>query len=224
MNINYSKFALLFPGQGSQYIGMCRDLIHHYPIAGNIFNEANAILNFDLRRLVLEGDIEALTLSENAQPAVLTASYASYCVFMQLVKQNPLCAMGHSLGEISALIASGAVEFAEALVYVQKRARIMQQAVDQHKGGSAVVTDLSGSVLIGLIDAISVDDVIVTISGYNSPNQFVVAGTNAGLFQLSKEISKAGGEFIPFKLIPMKVNAPYHCVLMTFAKSRLKMS
>ncbi len=208
-------FALLFPGQGSQYIGMCAELIQQFAVAEEVFEEANQVLNFDLRSLILNGNINELTLSENAQPAVVTASYALFRVFEELIDGKPVCAAGHSLGEISALIAAGALSFSDGLLYARKRGELMHHAVQEKKGGAGIVVDLDVKTLNTLIDSIKPYD-YVTISGYNSPRQFIVAGTSSALLLLEKEVDKNGGEFIPFKMMPMKVDSPYHSNLMAF--------
>lgn len=211
------KFAILFPGQGCQYIGMCRKLIEEFPTARGIFEEANRAMGFDICSLILNGNIEELTLSENAQPAVVTASYALYCVFEEITGTKPSCAAGHSLGEISALIAAGAVSFSDGVVFARKRGKIMHQAMEEKKGRAGIAVDIEVSVLENIVESIKAND-YVTISGYNSPRQFIVAGSQTALRALDKEVDRLGGEFIPFRMMPMKADAPYHSDLMTFVK------
>jgi len=215
------KFAMLFPGQGSQYIGMCNKLIQEFSVADKIFEEANNILDFDIRSLISGGNIEELTLSENAQPAVVIASYALFRIFEEQTGMVPAYAVGHSLGEISALIAAGAVSFSDGLLYVKKRGRLMHRAMEEKRGRAGIVVDLDVNILESIIESIKPNEYLA-ISGYNSPRQFIVAGTQTALRSLDKEVDKHGGEFIPFRMMPMKADAPYHSALMTFIKPELE--
>ncbi|RCX18744.1 [acyl-carrier-protein] S-malonyltransferase [Anaerobacterium chartisolvens] len=215
------KLAILFPGQGSQYIGMCGKLIKEFSDVDKIFREANEIMCFDIRSMILDGRIEELTLSQNAQPAVVIASYALFRVFEHQTGVMPSYAVGHSLGEISALIAAGSLSFEQGLSYVGKRGRLMHRAMEEKRGRSGIVTDMELHILEGIIESIALVEYI-TISGYNSPRQFIVAGTQAALKALDKEADKHGAEFIPFRMIPMKADAPYHSELMTFIRPELR--
>jgi [acyl-carrier-protein] S-malonyltransferase len=211
------KIAIAFPGQGSQYIGMCHKLIQEFPVAAEVFEEANRVLDFDLHTLIVNSNLEELTLSENAQPAVITASYALYRVFEEQTGITPFCAVGHSLGEITALIAAGTLSFSDGVHYARKRGKIMHRAMLENKGRAGIVVDLDVSVLSSIIESINPND-YVTISGYNSPGQFIVAGHQTALLSLEKEVEKEGGQFIPFRMMPMKADAPYHSALMTYLK------
>ncbi|MCK4258166.1 MAG: ACP S-malonyltransferase [Halanaerobiales bacterium] len=215
------KFAMLFPGQGSQYKGMCKELIQDSPVAAEIFEEANSILDFDIRSLILNGNLPELTLSENAQPAVVIGSYALYRVFEEETGIIPSCAVGHSLGEISALIAAGSLSFSDGLTYVRKRGKIMHSAMEEKRGGAGIVVDLEVNALNSIVESIQANGYVI-ISGYNSPKQFIVAGERTALQELDKEVDKQGGEFIPFRMMPMKADAPYHTDLMTFLKPELE--
>lgn len=211
------KFAITFPGQGSQYIGMCQKLIQEYSVAADVFEEANRVLEFDIRSLILNGNLVELTLSENAQPAVVIASYALFRVFEQEIGKMPFCAAGHSLGEISALIAAGVLSFSDGVTYARKRGKLMHRAMQENKGRAGIVVDLDVDILQEIVDSIAPDD-YVAISGYNSLKQFIVAGQQSALLRLEKEVVKEGGEFIPFRMMPMKADAPYHSLLMSFLK------
>lgn len=214
-------FALLFPGQGSQYIGMCRQLIEDFSDVADIFEVANTVLGFDIRSLILHGDMETLTMSENAQPAVVTASYALYSAFIQQTGAKPFCVVGHSLGEISALIAADVLSFAEGVLFARERGRIMHHAQQEKKGHAGIVVDLDISVLTQIVATIALND-YVAISGYNSPRQFIVAGHQSALAVLSKVVDEHGGDFIPFRMMPMKTDAPYHSTLMTFLQPEIE--
>ena len=135
------RFALLFPGQGCQYIGMCAKLIEEYQAAYEVFEEANRALGYDIRSLILKGNIEELTLSKNAQPAVVTAGYALYRVFEEQIGIKPFCAAGHSLGEITALVCAGAVSFPMAL-YLPEKEGNYASSDGSKEGRSGVVVDL----------------------------------------------------------------------------------
>ncbi len=211
------RCAVLFPGQGCQYIGMCREIIREFPVAAKVFEEANSVLDFDIRSLILNGNLEELTLSENAQPSVVAASYALFRVFEEQTGVTPFCAAGHSLGEISALIAAGSLSFSDGVIFARKRGKIMHRAMQEKKGRAGIVVDLEVDALKDIIEAISPND-YVTVSGYNSPRQFMVAGSQTALLSLEKEVDRQGGEFIPFRMMPMKADAPYHSDLMTFIK------
>lgn len=215
------RVAIMFPGQGCQYVGMCRNLVKEFSEAVDIFEEANAALSFDIHSLILNGDIRELTLSENAQPAVVVMSYILFRFFVAETGITPYCAVGHSLGEISALISAGALSFCDGLVYVRNRGRIMHAAIQEKRGRAAVVTDIDFQLLAQIVDSIKPIEYIA-ISGYNSPKQFVVVGTKSALLSLEKKIDDGKrGEFIPFSMIPMKADAPYHSNLMAFVAPEL---
>lgn len=207
------KVTLLFPGQGCQYIGMCRDIMVQFPQTREILEEANAYLGYDLGSMIMEGNMKELTRSDNAQPAVITASYILYLAYNTLAYHKPSYMVGHSLGEISALVATGAMDFGDALVFARKRGKIMQRALEEQIGRAGVVVDVPQRVLENMIHQVSRDHYI-TLSGYNSPEQWVVAGTKEALYQLDELVDQEGGQFIPFRMIPMKADAPYHSSLM----------
>ncbi|GAA0365694.1 ACP S-malonyltransferase [Bacillus horti] len=215
------KLALAFPGQGSQYIGMCNKLMMDFSVVNQVFEEANQALDSDLRSLIKNGKLEELTLSEHAQPAVVTASYALYRVFEEQTGLTPFCAVGHSLGEISALIAAGAMSFSDGVRFARKRGEIMHRAMQEKKGRAGIVVDLEEAALMSMINTICLDD-YVAITGYNSPNQFIVAGHQTALQRLDKEVATEGGELIPFRMMPMKADAPYHSQLMTYLQPDIK--
>ncbi len=207
-------FSLLFPGQGCQYVGMCRQLLQKSPLFTSIIDEASSILGINLGKLLQSSDIAELTLSINAQPLVVATSYALYRLFSEKFQNaNPSCIVGHSLGEITALIAANAMSFTDGLCYARARGQLMHQAVLQQLGFAAVVVDVDKKKLATVVDDIKVNAPIA-ISGFNSPKQFTVVGSAVALKSLSKHIDKLGGESIPFKMIPMKADAPFHSELM----------
>ncbi|WP_458460220.1 ACP S-malonyltransferase [Paenibacillus sp.] len=214
------KVCALFPGQGSQYIGMCSDLLNSEPEANQIFAEASEVLGFDLRALVMEGTLNQLTVSEYAQPAVLTASYVLFDSFVRRTGMTPDYAVGHSLGEISALVAAGALRFADGIRFTARRGALMHRSIQEQKGRAGIVVDLDQAELEDIVCSIRQTH-YVSISGYNSPKQFVIAGTAAGLRLLDEKVDHCGGEFIPFRMMPMKADAPYHSELMQFIQPEL---
>lgn len=207
------KVALAFPGQGTQYIGMCKHLLQNHKEAQEVFEEACYALDFDITSLIMNGNLKELTLSENAQPAVITASYALYRIFKKEVNIQPVAAAGHSLGEISALIALGAMSFTDGIRYGRRRGKIMHQVIDQDLGRAAVVTDVNITQLEAMLSVIRDGD-YAAISCYNSGNQVIVAGSNLAIKKLEDDVHRLGGEVIPFRLIPMRADAPYHSKLM----------
>ena len=207
------RYGLLFPGQGSHYVGMCARLVSQYEIARHIFEQAADILRYDLYGLISSATIKELSLSSIAQPAVVVASYALYSVFRHCFRQDPSAVLGHSLGEISALIAVEAIPFVDGLAFVQKRGELMLEAEQMNLGASGIVVDVSQKKLQAMIASFRSEH-FVTITGYNSPNQLMVGGTEDGLDMLVNMLDQQGGEYIPFKMMPMKATAPFHCSLM----------
>lgn len=206
------KIAFLFPGQGAQYIGMCKKLCSEYKIADETFEEANDILSFNLKKLCFEGDISELTKTINTQPAVLTASVAAYRVFMIEIGVDAEISAGHSLGEISALCCAGALDFGEALKLVRERARLMQEAVPLGVGSMAAVSGVSNDVIQEVCAKCSDKDFVVSPANYNSPDQTVISGHA----QAVKKAAKILGERGAF-VIPLRVSGPFHSELMASA-------
>jgi [acyl-carrier-protein] S-malonyltransferase len=211
------KVALLFPGQGSQYIGMGKDLCDNYPVAYRTFEEANDILKYDIKKICLEGDMKKLTQTENAQPAILTTSIAAFRVYMQEVGVKPEFVAGHSLGEFSALACSDAFSFSDALNIVRERGRFMQEASVEGQGTMAAVKGISPNIVAAECKKISSLKNIVTVSNYNSPEQVVISGHQAAVAQMSKYFIKIGAQ-----VIPLQVSAPFHSPLMHSAAVKLE--
>ena len=205
------KIAALFPGQGSQAVGMGRSFHEASAAARAVFDEANDALNFDLTRLVFEGPESELALTANTQPAVLTASVAAarVCAERGLV---PALGAGHSLGEYSALVVAGALPFADAVRVVRKRGEFMQAAVPVGTGAMAAIMGLE----LPAVEAICKDAAhgeIVEVANINSAGQIVVAGHRAAV---ERAVGLAGK-----KSVMLPVSAPFHCALMTPAADRL---
>ncbi len=203
------RFAGLFPGQGSQVVGMGESLSRTSE-GREIFDRADNALGFSLSDLCFQGPLEKLTLTEFAQPAILTTSFIAYSIF-----SKPLAAAaGHSLGEYTALVAAGALSFEDAVVLVHKRGRYMQEAVPAGEGKMVAVLGPSEAEISAVISTVA--EGVKEIANLNSPGQTVVAGDLIGVNAFTEAIKKAGG-----KVIPLNVSAPFHCSLMKPAAESL---
>ncbi len=211
-----SKTAFLFPGQGSQFVGMGKSLADAYPEAAQVFADADAALGFPISKLCWEGPEEDLKLTENTQPAMLTVSTAAHAV-LKAKGLEPDVVAGHSLGEYSALVAAGAVDFADAVRLVRKRGQYMQEAVPAGVGAMAAFLKLPAGKLEGIL-AEAAQGEVVAAANLNSPDQVVVAG-HAGAVERAMELAKAAGAK---RAVPLPVSAPFHCALMTPAQERLR--
>ena len=212
------KLAFVFPGQGSQEIGMGKDLIKNYKEANELFNKANIALKdegFDLKKLCLEGQEEELAKTINAQPAILTMSIILYKL-LQKNNINPSIVAGHSLGEYSALVAASSLEFEEAIKLVRKRGQYMQSATPLGTGSMAAIISLQKDKIEELIKKASKFGTI-EIANYNSPYQIVVSGKSEVIDQLLL----LGEEEEEINIVPLKVSAPFHSSLMRKAKENL---
>jgi [acyl-carrier-protein] S-malonyltransferase len=210
------KTAFLFPGQGSQTVGMGKSLVDSYDCARQVFAEADQALGFPLSRLCFEGPEEELKLTENTQPAILTVSVAALAVLTER-GLKPDYVAGHSLGEYSALVAAGSVSFSDAVRLVKKRGSYMQAAVPAGVGAMAALLKLPEGRLDGILAAAAQGEV-VTAANFNSPAQVVIAG-HAGAVERAVELAKAAGAR---KAVLLPVSAPFHCPLMVPAQEKLK--
>ncbi|MEN6534043.1 MAG: ACP S-malonyltransferase [Bryobacteraceae bacterium] len=210
-----SKTAFLFPGQGSQAVGMGRSLTDAYECARRVFDEADETLGFALSKLCFEGPEEQLKLTENTQPALVTVSTAAFAVLREK-GFTPDYVAGHSLGEYSALVAAGSLKFADALRLVRKRGRYMQEAVPVGVGAMAAILRLPEGKLEAIL-AEAAQGEIVSAANLNSPDQVVIAG-HAGAVQRAANLAKAAGAK---RAILLPVSAPFHCALMRPAQERL---
>ncbi|HME06469.1 MAG TPA: ACP S-malonyltransferase [Bryobacteraceae bacterium] len=209
------KRAFLFPGQGSQYASMGKSLSVHYPVARQIFEQADEALGFELSELCFHGPDGKLKLTENTQPAMLAVSTAAQSV----LRENgtvPDFVAGHSLGEYSALVAAGSLSFPDALRLVRKRGQYMQDAVPLGVGAMAALLKLPEGKLDSILKEAAQDE-IVSAANLNSPDQIVIAG-HAGAVNRAIELAKAAGAK---RAILLPVSAPFHCALMKPAQEKL---
>lgn len=211
-----ANFGFVFPGQGSQSVGMLSELSEKYEVVKNTFNEASQVLGYDLLKLVMEGPQEELSKTSITQPALLTASVALFRLWSQVSNEKPLVLAGHSLGEYSALTCAGVIDFKDAVKLVQYRGECMQEAVPQGVGAMAAVIGLADDVIIEACKEASQDEVCSAVN-FNSPGQVVIAGNKAAVDRTG-EILKAKGAK---RVLPLAVSVPSHCALMKPAADKL---
>ena len=212
-----TKIAFLFPGQGSQAVGMGRDLAERFPIAARTFAEADEACGFPLSKLCFEGPEEDLKLTENTQPAILTVSVAAH----RLLAENgiaPALAAGHSLGEWSAHVAAGTLQFADAVRAVKARGRAMQQAVPAGQGAMAAILSLDAAQVVEACnEAAQETGLPVAAANLNSPGQTVISGALQAV-ERATAIAKSKGAR---RAVMLPVSAPFHCALMQPAQEEV---
>ena len=209
------SLAIVFPGQGSQSAGMGKDLAEKFPVARQVFEEADDALGFAISRLCFEGPAEDLQLTENTQPAILTVSVAAFRALKETGIGAPAFVAGHSLGEYSALVAAGALSLSDAVRTVRARGRYMQEAVPVGTGAMAAVIGGELSDIERICDEARLDQVC-SIANFNSPNQAVIAGNTEAV---DRAVELLNG--VAKRVIKLKVSAPFHCALMKPAQDRL---
>ena len=210
------KLAFLFPGQASQYPGMGRDLAEKYPESRAVFDAADSALGFSLFKLCCEGTEEALKQTENTQPAILTVSIAAYRA-LENRGVTPDFAAGHSLGEYSAVVAAGGLDFAEAVKIVRGRGRYMQEAVPAGEGAMAAILGLPPSEVAEVCKK-AADHEVVSPANLNSPEQTVISGSAAAVKRAVEIASQSGAK----RAVMLPVSAPFHCAMMAPAQERLE--
>ena len=233
-----SSLAALFPGQGSQFVGMGKDLYDNFSYVKQLFEEASDALRFDLKKLCFEGSESDLTLTENTQPCLLTASVAAFRVAEKELNFLPAAVAGHSLGEYSALVAAQSIPFSVAIQWVRERGLAMQKAVPAGEGTMAAILGLEDAAIERLCKTATETakekrnqqeapelrvKPIVQPANFNAPGQVVIAGSIDAV-QEAIQLVKAGsaGDFPGGKAIALNVSAPFHCELMYPAKERMK--
>ena len=210
--------AFLFPGQGSQYIGMGADFCAEFAVASQTFEEASDALRIDVAKLCFEGEAATLALTANAQPAILTTSVAALRVVLEETEIRPDLLAGHSLGEFTALVASGCVRFRDAVRIVRKRGEFMQEAVPPGVGRMAAVLGLTSQEVSELCAGVAGEKAVVSPANFNSPTQTVISG-EAGAVEAVSRIAKEKGAR---RVVELEVSAPFHCSLMEPAAVRLR--
>ncbi|OOY97690.1 [acyl-carrier-protein] S-malonyltransferase [Solemya velum gill symbiont] len=210
------QIAFLFPGQGSQSIGMLADLQAAYPVVAETFAEASDALGFDLWKLVQDGPESDLNQTHNTQPAMLAAGVAAWRVWKQQGGSDPVVMAGHSLGEYSALTCSGSLQFTDAVRLVAERGLLMQQAVPEGVGAMAAVLGLDDDD-VRQVCADAAGEEVVEAVNYNSPGQVVIAGHAAAVARAIEAAKEAGAK----RALPLPVSVPSHCALMKPAADKL---
>jgi [acyl-carrier-protein] S-malonyltransferase len=209
------KTAFIFPGQGSQYPGMGRELAQNFAVARKVFDAADAALGFAISKLCFEGPAAELQLTANTQPAILTVSVAAAAVLRE-EGVHPDFVAGHSLGEYSALVAAGALSLADAVQLVHKRGQYMQEAVPVGQGAMAVILGLDGAPLEEICREAAQGEV-VSPANLNCPGQVVIAGSAAAVARAAEMARGRGAK----RALMLNVSAPFHCALMKPAQDRL---
>ena len=211
-----SKIAFMFPGQGSQKVGMMKDLYDNYSVVKDVFKEADEALGFSMTDLCFKGPEEQLRLTYNTQPAILTCSVAA----MKVLEENeiiPSVVAGHSLGEYSALVCAGAMSFADAVRTVRKRGQFMQEAVPLGEGGMAAILGLAEDKIKEICAQVSAQGGTVQAVNFNCPGQIVIAGSTKAVEEAAAAMKEAGAK----RAILLHVSAPFHSTLMEPAAKRL---
>ena len=208
--------GFVFPGQGSQKIGMLAELAAEFPVVGQTFAEASSVLGYDLWSLVQTGTQDEINLTERTQPLLLTASVAVWRAWQEKNGTRPALMAGHSLGEWSALVCAGVVDFKDAVRMVQQRGKFMQEAVPAGQGAMAAIIGLDDALILDACKKAEQGEVVAAVN-FNSPGQVVIAGTATAVERASALCKEAGAK----RALPLPVSAPFHTELMRPAADRL---
>ncbi|WP_331843106.1 ACP S-malonyltransferase [Pantoea agglomerans] len=211
-----TQFAFVFPGQGSQTVGMLTELAVTYPLVEETFREASDALGYDLWQLVSQGPAEELNKTWQTQPALLAASVAIYRVWQQQGGEQPALMAGHSLGEYSALVCAGVLNFADAVKLVELRGKLMQEAVPEGTGAMQAIIGLDDAAIRKACEE-SAQGQVVSPVNFNSPGQVVIAGNKEAVERAGAACKAAGAK----RALPLPVSVPSHCALMKPAADKL---
>ena len=211
-----TKFAIAFPGQGSQSVGMLAEIASVYPVVKATFDEASQVLGYDLFTLVMEGPAEELNKTWRTQPALLTSSVALWRVWQELGAPAPAVMAGHSLGEYSALVCSGAMAFTDAVKLVELRGLAMQEAVPEGVGAMAAIIGLDNESIAANCEKAAQGQVVSPVN-FNSPGQVVIAGHKEAVERANVLMKESGAK----RALPLPVSVPSHCALMHPAAEKL---
>ncbi len=211
-----TKFAMVFPGQGSQAVGMLKDLAENYPVVKSTFDEASQVLGYDLWALVQEGPAEELNKTWQTQPALLASSVAIYRVWQSINGAQPDFMAGHSLGEYSALVCAGVIDFKDAIKLVELRGKLMQEAVPSGTGAMFAIIGLDNDSIQKACEQAAQGQVVAPVN-FNSPGQVVIAGNKEAVERAGALCKEAGAK----RALPLAVSVPSHCVLMKPAADKL---
>ncbi|MCU7904994.1 MAG: ACP S-malonyltransferase [Candidatus Thiodiazotropha sp. (ex Epidulcina cf. delphinae)] len=212
-----SSFSMVFPGQGSQAVGMLSALSEAYPIVVQTYAEATDVLGYDLWEMVQNGPVEALNRTARTQPAMLAAGVSVWRVWLEQGGRMPKLMAGHSLGEYSALVCAGAIEFSDAVRLVSERGRFMQEAVAEGAGGMAAILGLDDEQVREVCVSAESGEVVKAVN-FNAPGQVVIAGAKAAVDRACGLAKAAGAK----RVLPLSVSVPSHCALMKPAAERLR--
>ncbi|NIG88004.1 ACP S-malonyltransferase [Serratia symbiotica] len=211
-----TQFAFVFPGQGSQSLGMLAELAARFPIVEETFGEASAVLGYDLWQLVQQGPAEALNKTWHTQPALLATSVAIFRIWQQQGGKVPTLMAGHSLGEYSALVCAGVLDFEAAIRLVELRGKLMQEAVPEGTGAMYAIIGLDNAAIVQACEA-SAQGQVVSPVNFNSPGQVVIAGHKEAVERAGIACKAAGAK----RVLPLPVSVPSHCALMMPAANKL---
>lgn len=210
------SLAFVFPGQGSQSVGMLAEMAETYPLVQETFGSASEVLGFDLWNLVQEGPAEELNQTHITQPAMLSAGVAVWRIWQEKGGATPAVMAGHSLGEYSALVAAGAIQFEDAVAVVADRGRFMQEAVPAGEGAMAAILGLDDDKVVSICTNAAMDEVVSAVN-FNSPGQVVVAGSSAAVDRAVSLAKEEGAK----RALKLPVSVPSHCALMIPAAEKL---
>jgi len=212
-----NKIAYIFPGQGSQYVGMGKTLYDNFPVAKSTFDEAEKILGYDIKKICFEGPFQKLTELVYIQPAILVVSVAAYRVFEKEVGIKPDILLGHSFGGLTSFVCGGAINFADGLEIARKNGQYSQEAIKDQDTAMSVIKGIKAKKVRSACDKISAPGHIVKVGIVNSPNQVIITGHTVAIEKIEKSLQKQGGTFER-----LRIKAPFHCEILKSATKKNK--